>query len=662
MQCRVSPSEEQSAVIENIRHGHNVVINATPGSGKTTACVLNIMHLDLRILVLTFSRHLYIEGRNKVEQWGCPEKKQSFYSLDGFAYRYYHQKLCGDIDFNRKPLDFAYDVVIIDEAQDLGFKHYRFIRKLLKDNKVSNPIIGLMGDIKQSIFSQMDSVASDSRFLSLAESIFPSERKWVFLTLSETFRMSVPVCNFVNNVIMNSAYITIRSKKQSIYKPRYLIYDQAEEIANEINFYIDQGYQPSDIIVVSPTVDKSNTIKEIVNILLSKYNIYVQSNDDNLRYDAIYGANKIKFFTYHAAKGLESKVVIVLGFDSSLFRYQRMTNPKECPNTLYVASTRASERMTVCHASCEDYLPFIDIEKLDSHVERVNDKPCSSHPFLPGEMTQSVTNLTKYVSEVHLKEVVSMFTIKQLKFNEGDISLPENVTNNTDGIDITENVSDINGVAITALYEYFSTGNMEIYRTCNNELKEEHKKYFSDSEMLKYFNGKSPFTDQSNILKQLLVIATCYDALSKGTFHRLKQIKNYEWLSHDVILRLIDRLKKIKFKSTGFETKLNKDIKFGEFNTMLYGRADYIDESKIIEIKCKTSLSYEDYIQLMIYKFMSNSDRSCFLYNIRNGELFKVSASNSTIHDAIIRILEYKNCTQTDTDDEFINKCLSITI
>lgn len=658
MQRRDEPSTEQRSIINNILSGNNVVINAKPGSGKTTTCVMTILSTNLNILVLTFSRHLYMEGRSKIEKLGFPDKKNSFFSIDGFAFRYYHQRTSGDIDFGRKSLDFSYDIIIIDEAQDLGEKHFRFIKKVLCDNKNKNPVLCVIGDVKQSIFECMDSVASDSRYLSLAPDIFPSKRQWVFLNLTQTFRLTIPMCDFVNDILLNDSNIRIRSIKESLFKPRYLKYMSSDDIANEIKYYINLGYTAEDIIVTAPSVEKNLIIKNLVNTLTLNHNIYLQNSDSNLRYETKYGNNKIKIMTYHACKGLESKVVIVVGFDSGLL-YHATEEIVECPNTLFVASTRALEHVTFCHHANNLYLPFINSEILKYYVDFVGDFEVSPKAENTKAINQNVTALTKYISETHLKEIMSQFTITTLLSRGSDISLNDDVS---DGL-ITENVSDINGTAVTALYEYFSTGNMEIYKQCILTLTQaRHERYFANPDHLKLFTNKTPFIDSEDILKDLLIISTTYDAIVKGTFHRLKQIKRYDWISHETILRLIERLNKIKITTDGFEILLNGELNHKDKTYKLIGRADYIDERKIVEIKCKTTLHYEDFIQLMIYKYLSHTNKDCILYNIRTGEMLKVEASDDIIHDAIIKLMEYKTIGPKISDENFILKCRSMWI
>lgn len=687
-------SNEQLSIRESIISGYNTIVNATPGSGKTTTCAMLITSLPYNILVLTFSRSLYIDGREKLKRNGFENKIYSFYSLDGFAYRYYDGKLAGDIDFSLNIKSFNYDVIIIDECQDIGEKHYKFIKKVLKDNVNPNPVIVLMGDIKQCIFSDMDSVASDSRYLSMGELIFPSIRPWVFKNLSQTFRMTKQITQFVNNTLLNNLYINIKSNKDlsifnnNTYKPRYLFFNSHNCIVNEINYYISLGYSIDDILVLSPSVKKSYIIQNLVNVLAFNYNIYLQSSDDNLRYEHRYGTNKLKVLTFHTSKGLESKVVIVLHFDISLIRFYKNIDLQDCPNLLYVAVTRASEKLTLCHANGENFLPFINTSNILTDTQIIGKIDHINEIKLEARNEDFVTEFTKYINEVHLKEAVSKFKIIQILPASEKINLIDDISTGN----IVEAVSDINGTAITSFYEYTCTGNMKIFKVCKDLYKEHHKKYVDDQTLFNTLQNEHPFIDKTNIIRELLFLTVYYNSLTTKVFHRLKQIKRFDWIDEECLLKLVNRLQKINIKGNTLEDRFERGIQtlleFDSGKKTLVGRVDYMDSKRIIEIKCKNELSYEDFIQLMIYKYIEERDletsqytldfdetidsinvckkvqkpRSCFLYNIKNGLMYKVDCDIYTIRDIMIQLNTYKNNTTILSDEEFINKCLSIKV
>ena len=62
--------------------------------------------------------------------------------------------------------------------------------------------------------------------------------------------------------------------------------------------------------------------------------------------------NKLVFSTFHQAKGLERNVIFVYNFDSSYFEfYDKDSDENVCPNTMYVAVTRAKKKLILLHSS-----------------------------------------------------------------------------------------------------------------------------------------------------------------------------------------------------------------------------------------------------------------------------------------------------------------------
>ena len=73
----------------------------------------------------------------------------------------------------------------------------------------------------------------------------------------------------------------------------------------------------------------------------------------------------VVFSSFHASKGSERKYVYVLGFEANYFRYfARDSKPHICPNTLYVAATRAKECICIAgHKAQKHRLQFLAPER-----------------------------------------------------------------------------------------------------------------------------------------------------------------------------------------------------------------------------------------------------------------------------------------------------------
>jgi superfamily I DNA/RNA helicase len=77
--------------------------------------------------------------------------------------------------------------------------------------------------------------------------------------------------------------------------------------------------------------------------------VFVPSNDDSGIVDNL-AASKVVFSTYHQAKGLERKVVVVFGFNADYFKYfAKESDPLRCP----VRTVNTTVCMYVCMYVCK---------------------------------------------------------------------------------------------------------------------------------------------------------------------------------------------------------------------------------------------------------------------------------------------------------------------
>ena len=155
------PSDEQQLIIDHIKDGNNVVVDACAGSGKSTT-ILNVAYqLDSKkIMQLTYNSALRHEIRSKAKEL----------SLDNMTVHTYHSLAVGFYDSSAytdtgmrhilaqntevsKHIDI--DILVIDESQDMTLLYYRLIVKFIcdlymKNNKKIQLLI--LGDYKQGLY------------------------------------------------------------------------------------------------------------------------------------------------------------------------------------------------------------------------------------------------------------------------------------------------------------------------------------------------------------------------------------------------------------------------------------------------------------------------------------------------------------------------------
>jgi len=366
----IDPSNEQIDIINNLKV-NNIIVDSVAGCGKTTTNLhIAKQYNQLKILLLTYNTRLKLDTREKVNKLNLTNLE--VHSYHSFCVKYLNNKCFTDdgiiniLKKNVEPIqNINYDILILDEAQDISPLYYELIIYIIKYNIIKNPKLCILGDRYQSIY---DFNNADNRYIIYSDLLFNINNfNWNKKKLSTSFRLTAENANFINNCIIDQN--RINSIKTGI-KPRYIICDTFcyEKINfespcyNEIKYYLNLGYLHEDIFVLAPSVkSNSSPIRQLANqISKSNIPIYVPNSDEE-KIDEDIIKNKIVFSTFHQSKGLERKVVIVFNIDDSYFKYyKKNVNPYSCPNEIYVALTRSIDRLTCFHHYKNNYINFIE--------------------------------------------------------------------------------------------------------------------------------------------------------------------------------------------------------------------------------------------------------------------------------------------------------------
>lgn len=374
-------SEEQKTIINNIVNGKNVIVDAVAGSGKTTT-ILEIARTisdkfeNKNILKITYNTALKIEVRKKAFIYGLTErlKVHTYHSL---GYTYYNKNCNTDkgliqaLEYNIAPSDeiLPFDIIIVDESQDMSHLYYLFLAKFYRDLKLQfnkNIQLAFLGDNKQCIYQFKNAYAY---YLTHANDLwfYPINNLYIRnysngnlidfekCDLTISYRVTNQIAEFINKIMLG--YNRIKAVKNGT-NVKYIIsqntngtYNTSFYLAAYINMKIRNGsHKAGDFLIIMPSVKtrgKNDTpwIKLENALASNNHLIHVPNSDsENIKGEDV--SNKILITTIHQSKGLERKVVIVYNFDESYFHfYNKNGNNNVCPNTYYVAVTRASEEL-----------------------------------------------------------------------------------------------------------------------------------------------------------------------------------------------------------------------------------------------------------------------------------------------------------------------------
>ena len=600
-------SSEQNEIIQQLRQNNNIVVDSVAGSGKTT-CNLHIAkHFsDMNILLLTYNSKLKIETREKAKKLGIFNIE--VHSYHSFCVKYYDQGCFRDepikkmIKKKKNPLKKIYfDIIVPDEAQDITSLYYELICKIYKDNENKNAKICIFGDKNQCIF---DFNKADQRFIEYASDLFNFNSKdWVKCNLSVSFRITYEMSLFINKCMINKE--RIQSNKISNHKPRYIICDTfGEKPFEEVKYYLSLGYKPDDIFILAPSLKSVNApVRQVENKIkrdMPDVMVYVPSSDDE-KLDGELLQGKIVFSTFHQTKGLERKIVIIFSFDGSFFKFfKKNANPCVCPNELYVATTRAMERLTLFHHCTNEYLQFIDKVNLQQYCDCDFDDFhfTESENKSQKKIDTPVTGIIKFLSADIVDHCFEQLETSQCsRYLTKKINIPLKISNET-----TESVSDITGIAIPSMFELKLKNKMEILDLLVNANFENtinrntNKKY-----NLNDINISTLRPDE------LLYISNCWNAYKSGYLFKVYQITSYEWLEGDKLDDCINRLSELDISiNSSFEYKLEIEHEIELLNRKLIGYIDCVDEENnvVYEFKCVQRIEKEHYLQLALYMYM----------------------------------------------------------
>lgn len=622
----VSPTEEQQIILQKLEKS-NVVVSAVAGSGKTTTILFIAqkmfqLNCGAKILVLTYNKKLQLETEERLKSQSLTNVEVKTFHAFG---RKYFLSSCQDdkgldaiVSQNLNPTRFfEFQMIIIDEAQDLNPLYYNFVSRIFVNNKIMAQLC-ILGDPAQCLY---DYQGSDVQYLKNPEQFFSwNGLSWDRANLNQSFRVPDKIAEFVNVSLLQEN--RIQAIKKTAFKPRYRISSNSESSLfsstayQELEYYLNLGYSPSDIFVLAPSVLSNNSpIKKFENLIKTRrpdINIFV-SSENSKGLDLELTAGKLVFSTFHSTKGLERKVVMVFGFDSSYFEYyNRNCNTYQCPNPLYVACTRALERLTLFHSNGKSILDFIQSKSLETTCEIIGILPKGNNfSHFSRKLRKSVTSIIRHVSFEQMNKCLSGIKVNQLLPARQVYMLPLKISQKSG----MESVSDLIGITIPAYFEYRLKGKssilenlaqLEIDLTSSSNEKNGGicPKFAEQLTQLQSLD----FKNREKTVKDFLWISNLWLSFTSGYVFKLFQIDNYDWLDSYTteIEQILNRMYQDLNLSdqVQFEVPLSVDLKT-PIEMEINGYLDCRDQDRNFEFKCVEYLTGEHLLQLILYLYLN---------------------------------------------------------
>jgi hypothetical protein len=703
------PSDEQQLIIDHIKDGNNVVVDACAGSGKSTT-ILNVAYqLDSKkIMQLTYNSALRHEIRSKAKEL----------SLDNMTVHTYHSLAVGFYDSSAytdtgmrhilaqnteisKHIDI--DILVIDESQDMTLLYYRLIVKFIcdlyaKNNKKIQVLI--LGDYKQGLY---EFKGADIRFLTSAPEIwkhydFMYSDVFIKCSLKMSYRITNQIRTFVNSVMLNEERMESCRDGPKVSYMRCNHYTAERVIVNKIKELMDAGSKQDDFFILAGSI-KGHNIKRLENTLvMNGIDCFVPLFEtDKLDERVIMG--KIGLSTFHSVKGRQRKYVFVIGFDQNYFSYYgRNLNTYECPNTLYVAATRASEELFLCESSNTRFdrpLDFLtkshnDIKKMDcvrfignpgnifyertTADQEVEIKKCNVTP----------TELIKFLHEDVLDVITPILNDLFVCHGKGETLDIPSVIQTQNGL--YEEVSDLNGIAIPCMYydEINRKRDISNVPVLYEMIELSHEQLDEKNE---YISCAIDGVDRNMLsIEDYLYAANVFKAIDERLHSKLRQITYDDccWLSEDDIDICKDRINTyidtecvdyepeaeftiIHHSDEDAHTNVDRALEECNLDHLLFrftARADLVTKDSVWEMKCTSEISLDHKIQVVIYAWLWNivypEDKKTFkIFNIKTCELMILNDDFENIDAVVKEVIRGKFIEPTHKDDDtFINDCI----
>lgn len=675
------PTNEQLQISRAVVEGKSVIVDAVAGSGKTATILLIAKTIpEKRILQVTYNTALKLEVRSKVEENNISNVEvHTYHSL---ARTYYDDSTTTDMgietslctDVNGIP---SFDIVIFDECQDMTPLLYKFARKVVKDisSIYRMPTLGLFGDNMQTIYHFKK---ADPRYLTLGNRLWP-EFTFQRLRLSISFRVTNHIAGFVNKNLLGFEKVTAVKDGPRV---NYIVTNKSNACDYLIPLIFkcfETGGFASDIFVLAPSISENN--REVVRIenalVLHNIPVHIPNQDDRTLDDDVM-RNKVVFSTYHQSKGRERRFCIVLGLDGSYSKvFARDLPSSDCPSTVYVACTRASEQLLVTqdmYRGCASFMHVDDVSNVNVEGGHLSPANVDSHNDESTNFKIRKTTVTKLVRHLSHELVVKLhkLIIPILVCCKGDSDEPVPLkdvfgTKETSTIDIPtkvltkfrsyEDVSELNAFALSAMWEQECGVDTTIGR------------YVKGSKVTKFMQ---PYVDAiPKVLKNpsdFLYLANVYRALNTKQYFKMKQIQTYTWISSEQAEAVLSNYRKYVCDVKDFEYMVAvKDYKVGSVCSEITGCIDILTGSTIFEIKCTQTLQLEHIIQLLLYKWIwqknfeaKKGSKSFKLLNVLTDQCFTLHGTKSQIHEIANLLLSEKYVTEAKlNDDEFVSDSLN---
>jgi hypothetical protein len=692
---------EQQQIIDDVKRGQHVSVTALPGSGKSMVAYELIRQCpeDTSVILLVYNRslcdstsaHIKNLGLSTTVQPGGEPRKIKAFTFHGLASALSQQVCHNDRDISRvitemekaaSPLTWALDdftLLVIDEAQDMRPDFMRLVHYLIRSGcrKRQKLRVVVLGDPKQLLYGFYKHNRADARFLSLSHVLLAAtnERTWEKRQLTCSFRSTTQVATVLNALIPGHAMVPGGVTDGPPVSIVLCNYWNMQETAGKMIRLVSE-YLPDDVMVLCNSLNSKSPAKHMVKALVRHgIPVHVQRSG-NLR-DVVpvptaSTTGKICFKTFHASKGLEAKLVIVL-HSGSVFR--------PMSNSVYVAITRSVERLVIFQdikaSSAEEVSELY--AKVGTHNLTVssyeNVQPTRIPPPEPDQLDKktrvvAVEEVFSYLDPELLGQLETQLQCTRLD-NGSSIFDDETVYSRLFDVRTSQegqsiNVADLLMSTIFLASQYFRTRKIpvQIQRLATSTDPYVLQLYQQGSQVLQmhipYIADPWAIEQLDMKLQAFAMFATALDA--RNTYgEKIMEITRFDFSMANPVVRRVHRVvdqmqKYIPDMGTRFHAQRNKQVT----PKLVVTSAPTLRSSACLyNLIHRPSTEPEDFLSMALHLCIQGLDYG-YLSNIYTGELVMVHLPKADHAKFVLNALDARESCTEDLDEEMflLNHCL----
>lgn len=605
MKSKVNLSDEQKHFVDLALEGHNVLVDACIGSGKTTSIqeLCNKFPKTTKILYMTYNRLLKLDAQDKIIG-----RNVTVTNYHGFVYPYLrkHKVYCGIGEsirqFNQlNPEIKKYDVLIIDEYQDINLE----CAELLEIIKKQNPNIQIIavGDMAQKIY---DFTTHDVE-------------PWIKKYLGNFKAISFTKCFRLGDSLASRLADAWNKPITGVNKTQKVKFMTADEVAEYLS-----TKEPEDILALSPKkgtgVDVLNDLEELAPEKFNKYRTYASIKDTDFKVDP--DSDTAIFTTYDSSKGMERPICVIFDYVPDYFNIRMNmpdVNPEIIRNIFLVAASRGKDEIIFVKPKRKRVADFDDPENVGFiPIEEFQDLQVAETTYQPFNIS-GMFNF-KYVEDI--EACYDMLKIEEQPLLKSDSREILDIRTNDGLLDISP--------AIIAYAKGSFFKDFDIYErlqqmSANSELEISQYQYFQKAvnfqkdkahggvyeDVIEHPQGfginvrpgkkyKSNFKhDKDDLQWQLLVLL----AAETKVYAYIRQI-NRRYITKDEKQTLIERLGSLLSPKDAHDV-----LSFIKGNLVFYGFTDVVKDDTAYSITYLDEIKYTDYLTCAMKMILTGASK-----------------------------------------------------